>query len=316
MTRIVAGMLCGGILILGASGASGQAYPNKPIRLLANTPGGGNDLTARIIAEGIAGPLGQPVVVDNRPALIATETVARALPDGYTMLTAGNSLWNLQYLRDNVSYHPEEFSPITMVSMSPLVLVVYPALPVKSVKDLIALAKAKPGELHYGTGTRGSPIHLAPILFNQLAGVNIVAVQFKSGSASLTSVMSGEVQMNFSAATAVSPLVKAGKVKALAATSAQPSALAPGLPTVAGSGVPGYEITQLVGIYVPAKTPAAIVQRLNQEMVRVLNQADVKQKLFTLGAEIVANSPEQHAAMIKSESARWGKVIKDAGIRD
>ena len=151
MTRIIAGTLCGGILILGASGASGQAYPNKPVRLLSNTPGGGNDLTARMIAEGIAGPLGQPVIVENRAALIATETGKNAQPDGYTMLAAGNSLWNLQHLRANASYHPEDFSPITMVSTSPLVLVVYPGLPVKSVKELISLAKAKPGELNYST---------------------------------------------------------------------------------------------------------------------------------------------------------------------
>ena len=316
MTRIIAGTLCGGILILGASGASGQAYPNKPVRLLSNTPGGGNDLTARMIAEGIAGHLGKPVIVENRAALIATETGKNAQPDGYTMLAAGNSLWNLQHLRANASYHPEDFSPITMVSTSPLVLVVYPGLPVKSVKELISLAKAKPGELNYSTGSRGSPVHLAPVLFNRMAGVKIVEVLFKSATGSLPSVISGEVQMTFSVATTVGPLTKAGKVRALAVTSAQPTALVPGLPTVAGSGLPGYEITQLVGIYVPAMTPVAIVRRLNQEIVRVLNQPDVKQKIFALGADIVANSPEQHAAMIKSENATWGKVIKDAGIRE
>lgn len=237
MTRIVAGMLSGGILVLAASGAYGQAYPIKPIRMLANEPGGGNDLTARIIAQGISGPLGQPVVIENRPSLIATETAAKAQPDGYTMLTAGNSLWLLQFLRNHVSWDPvKDFSPITMATTAPLILGVNSALPVKSVKDLIALAKAKPGELNYGAGGRGTPIHLAAEFFNIMAGVKIVGIQYKSGTASLTALMGGEVQMNFTPATAVGPLLKAGKVRALAVTSAQPSALAPGLPTVAAAG--------------------------------------------------------------------------------
>ena len=313
--RTVAGILCCGILVAAASGAYGQAYPNKPIRLLANDPGGGNDLTARIIAEGITGSLGQPVIIENHPAIIATETGARAQPDGYTMLTAGNSLWLLQFMRDKVSWDVKDFSPVTMATTAPLVMCVTPALPVKSVKELIALAKTKPGELNYGAGGRGTPIHLAAELFNVMAGVKTEGVQYKSGTASNTALMSNEVQLNFSAATAVGGLVKAGKVRALAVTGAQPTALAPGLPTVAASGVPGYEVTQLVGIYVPAKTPAAIIRRLNQEIVRTLNQPDVKQRFFSEGADIIANSPEQVEATIKTEITKWSKVIKDAGIR-
>ena len=314
--RFVVWMFSVGFIALSADLVAAQDYPNKPIRIFANEAGGGNDFLARMVAQVISVPLGQPVIVENRPGGISVERAAKAQPDGYTLVLGANSIWLLSYMRDNVSWDPvRDFSPITMAIQAPTVLVVHPALPVQSVRDLIALAKAKPGELNYSAGTRGSAVHLAPELFKAMAGVNIVGIAYKGGAQSLAAVMSGEVQMTFSTATGVAPFLKSGKVKALAVTSAQPSALVLGLPTVAASGLPGYELVNYTGIFAPAKTPVTIIRRLNQEIVRALNQADIKEKLANTGAEVVGNSPEQAAAIIKSEMARMGKVIKDAGIR-
>jgi tripartite-type tricarboxylate transporter receptor subunit TctC len=313
--RFVAWMFLAGMMVLGTRMVSGQNYPSKPIRIVTAAPGSGNDFAARLMAPGLTGSLGQQVIVDNR-GIIAIETVAKAPPDGYTLLFYGTVLWLAPFLRDNVSYDPIlDFSPVTWVTNSPNILVVHPSLPVKSVEALIALAKARPGELNYGSGSAGSTSHLAAELFKAMAGVNIVRIPYKGAAPALNDVIAGQVHLIFPSASSVMPHVKSGRLRALAVASAEPSALAPNLPTVAASGLPGYESASILGLFAPAGTPATIINRLNQEIERALNRAEVKQKLFNAGAEVVASSPERLAATVKSEMARLGKVIRDAGIR-
>jgi tripartite-type tricarboxylate transporter receptor subunit TctC len=313
LSRSVLGMFSVGLMVLGAGVVSGQAYPNKPIRIVTAAVGGGSDFTSRLIAQGISVPLGQPVIVDNRSVGIsAPEIVAKALPDGHTLLFG--SFW-IDTLLYKAPYDPvRDFSPITLATRSPNILVVHPSVPVKSVKELIALTKAKPGELNYGSGGPGSTPHLAGELFKAMAGVNIVHIPYKGSGAALLDVIGGQVQLMFATAASAMPQVKGGKLRALAVTSAQPSALAPGLPPVAGS-LPGYEATLILGMFAPAKTPGTIINRLNQEIVRVLNTAEAKEKFLNAAAEIVGSSPAELAGTMKAEMARWGKLIKDTGIK-
>ena len=313
--RFVVSMLSVGLMALGVGVVSGQNYPNKAIRIFTGPAGGGNDLTARLIAQEIAIPLGQPVIVDNRALIVSIETVAKAPPDGYTLLLIANTLWNLQYMSNKVSWDTlRDFTPVSGVTILPNVLVVHPSLPVKSVKELIALAKARPGELNYGNTGLGTEPHLGAELFKYMAGVNIVRIEYKGGAGAVAAVMGGEVQVGFISAASVAPHVKSGRLRALAVTSAQPSALAPGLPTVAASGLPGYESVVTVGIYSPAKVPATIINQLNQEIVRALHKEEVKEKLLSAGVEAVGSSPEQFLAKIKSGMATVSKLIKETGI--
>ena len=315
ISRVVASAFLSGMMFLGAVTVSAQDYPNKPIRILTSGAGGSSDILSRLIGQGISGPLGQPVVVDNRVILLSIEAVSKAPPDGYTLLMFGNLIWTMPLLQ-KTSYDPvRDFSPITLATIEPNLLVVHPALPVKTVKDLIALAKARPGELNYASGPTGIPAHLGGELFKALAGgLNIVGIPYKSIVLALPDLMAGQVQLMFASAGPAMQYVKSGKLKALAVTTAQESTLVPGLPTIAASGLPGYELVGLNGVLAPAKTPAAIISRLNQEMVRVLVRPEVKEKFLATGQEIVGSSPEVFAAAIKSDMTKMGKVIKDAGI--
>ena len=313
---ILVGTLSAG-LMLAAGMASGQDYPNKPIRIITQAVGGGPDFAARLIAQAITGPLGQQVIVDNRPAsaTAAADAAFKAPPDGYTLLVHAGSLWLTQFIQDNVSYDAvRDFSPITLVATSPSFVVVHPSLPVKSIKELIALAKARPGELNYGTGTAGGANHLAAELFKTMAAVNMMRIPYKGGSVLMNDVIGGQVQLTFASGGAAAPHIKSGRLRALAVTSAKPSAVFPNLPPVAAT-VPGYEAIQILGIWARAKTPAAIVNRLNQEIVLVLNKADMKERFLSSAQEVVGNSPEEFAAVIKSDMAKMGKLIRDAGIR-
>ena len=308
------------ITVLGADMVAGQKYPDKPIRMVTASPGGGPDFVARVLGPRLSANLGQPVVVDNRGGaggIIAGETVAKATPDGYTKSFYGPAIWIVPFLRTNVPYDPvKDFAPITLAVSSPNILVVHPALPVQSVKELIALAKARPGQLNYGAGNAGSSTHLAAELFAAMAGVNITNVPYKSTPVTRNDLSAGELQVMFPVAGVVVPPVKSGRLRALAVTSPQPSALAPGLPTVAASGLPGYESQLIVGMFAPAKTPRPLVTRLNQEVVRVLSQTDVKEQLLSVGVETVGSSPEQLMAKVKGEMARLGAIIERAGIRE
>lgn len=313
--RLVAWMLSVGMMVPGAGVVCGQDYPSKPVRIVAPGGGGSSDLTARLIAQGLPAGLGQQVIVENRPSRIAAEFVSRAAPDGYTLLAAGATVW-IGPLLEKTPYDPvRDFSPITWTMRMPNILVVHPSLPAKSVKELISLAKARPGELNYASGSTGSSTHLPAELFKAMAGINIVRVNYKGAGSAISALIAGEMQLMFGTAPSVAPHVKSGRLRALAATSAQPTELAPGLPTVAASGVPGYEAASIIGIFAPAGTSATIIHRLNQEIVRLLNRADVKERFLRAGGEVVGSSPEEFAVTVKSDIAKWGKVIKDAGIR-
>jgi tripartite-type tricarboxylate transporter receptor subunit TctC len=315
MARILGFMFRVGVMVLVAGMAVGQDYPNKTVRIITGAAGGGSDFTARVAAQGITGPLGQPVVVENRTVLLATEAVAKAPSDGYTLVVNGNSLWILPMLQKTGYEATRDFSPISQLVREFTVLAVHPSLPVKSVKDLIALAKARKGELNYGIGAMGALSHLGMELFKSMAGVDIVVVPYKGGTAQTLALLSGEVQVVIADANWVVPQAKAGKIRALAVTSGQQTALVSGLPTVSESGLPGFEATSTTGIWAPAKTSEAIIKRLSQELIRVFNQQDVKEKYANAGIETVGNSSEQFAAFIRADTARWTKVIKESGIK-
>ena len=302
----------------GAGVASGQEYPTKPIHIIAGSPGGGNDFTGRLIGQGISGPLGQPVVIDNVAggSLGSALAALRGPIDGYRMVIIGGAFWITPLLEKKPSYDVvADFSPITQISRGPAIVVVHPSLPVKSIKELIALAKARPGELNFSSSVIGGSVQLATGLFKSMAGIKIVEVPYKGGQAGTTATVAGEVQATINDVALVVPFMKTGKLRGLAVTSITPSLVAPELPTVAASGLPGYEYVGATNILAPGKAPAAIINRLNREVVRVLTRPEVKEQFLVRGEEIVADSSEHFAATIKSESAKWGKVIKEAGIR-
>jgi tripartite-type tricarboxylate transporter receptor subunit TctC len=305
------------LMLVGVGTLTAQDYPNKPVRIVTAAPGGSIDFTARLIAQGLAGALGQQVVVENRVGgVLPGDLVSKAPPDGYTLMVHGSGHWLAPYMQDKVPYDPvRDFAPITQPVSLPHMIVVHPSLPVKSIKDLIALAKARPGALNDASTGIGSATYVAAQLFKSMAGINMVSVAYKGSAPALSALLSGEVQVMFAATAAGTPLVKARRLKALAVTSAAPTALAPDLPTVAASGLPGFEATSIYGMFAPAKTPANIINRLNQETVRALNRPDTKEKFFNAGADVVAGTPEQLAAAIKSEMTVLGKVIRDLGIR-
>ena len=316
--RIVVWAVSIGMIVLGTGVVSGQDYPGKSVRLVSPGPGGGADFVARFIAQGISGPLGQQVVVDNRPAgVIPGQIVSKAPPDGYTLMVNGNSFWIAPLMRDHIPYDPvKDFSPIASAVGTPNVLVVHTSVAANSVRELIALAKARPGALNYASAAAGGSVHLSAELFKHMAGVNIVRIGYKSSGASVNSLLSGEVQLMFANAPPVMPHVKSGRLRALAVTTLQPSVLFPDVPTVASSGLPGFEVASVYALFAPAKTPAAIVNRLNQEVVRFLARTDMREKFLAAGMEPIGSSPEELVAAMKSEMARMGKVIKEAGIRE
>lgn len=292
-----------------------QPYPSKPVRIVTVAPGSANDIVARLIAQEIRAGLGQPVVVDNR-GTVAAELVARAPADGYTLLLYGSAVWLSPFIRASTPYDPvKDFAPVTLVASSPNVVVVHPSLPVKSARELIALAKARPGELNYAAGSLGAAPHLAAELFKAMGKLNIVRVAYKGTGGSLIGILSGEVGLMFPTAGSVTPYIKSGKLRALAVTSLQPTALAPGLPLLSES-LPGYESVSLNGLLAPAKTPDSIVRQLNAEVAKVMTRVDIKEKLVAAGTDAMSTSPEEFAAIIQADMAKWGKVIRDAGIRE
>jgi tripartite-type tricarboxylate transporter receptor subunit TctC len=304
-----------GTIAFGAGNGHAQDFPNKPIRFVTDGAGTGNDFMARLVAQGISGSLGQPVIVDNRsPSDRPVAMVIKAPPDGHTLLVTGGSLWNGPLLRKTFYDPLKDFSPVTTITREVMVLVVSPSLPVTSTKELIAYAMARPGALNYGSASSGGSGHLAGELFKLMAGINIVRVAHKSSSAALTSVMGGEVQMMLSSTGTAMPHVKSGRVKALAVGSAKQSPLAPGLPTVAAT-VPGYEATSLSGLFAPASTSAAIKMQLSQQVTRYLATAEAGQQFLNVGLEAVGGSPEEFATAIKADMMRVIRLVKEAGIR-
>ncbi|MSP96620.1 MAG: tripartite tricarboxylate transporter substrate binding protein [Betaproteobacteria bacterium] len=304
--------------LLTGAGAWAQSYPVKPMRVVTAEPGGGNDLVARMIGQAITPRLGQQWIIDNRGGaggLIAIEIAAKAPADGYTLLVYAGNVWTIPLLRKNVPYQVKDFAPITWAARSPSTLVVHPSVPVHSVRDLIGLAKARPGQLSYGSGGIGTSTHLAAELFKSMAKVDILWVPYKGNGPAMNDLISGQVQLMFGTAGTVAPHIKSGRVRAIAVTSAEPSILAPGLPTVATSGLPGYESISIYGVFAPAGTPEAIIWQLNRAIVAVLNMPEIRERFFNVGMEAVGSTPEQFGAAIRADTARLLKVIDETGIR-
>jgi len=294
-------------------------YPAKPIRFLVGfPPGGTNDIVARAIAPRFSEFLGQSVVIENRGganASIATELAARAAPDGYTiLLVAPGHATNPALLKlsfDSVN----DFAFITLLAESQNLLVVHPSLPARSVKELIALSKRHPGDINYGSSGTGTTVHLSAELFQFMTGVKWVHIPYKGGGPGLIALISGEVSLYFGNVPTVIRQARDGKVRAVATTGSQRTPAAPDIPTVAESGVPGYEVTTAYGMAAPARTPRAVLDRLHADAIRAVKSPDVQERLKGLGADPIGNSPEQYAAFMKIEIAKWAKVIKAAGIK-
>lgn len=314
------------IVAVGAAPAAAQAaaappnYPNRPLRMLAPEPGGGNEIAGRTIAQAISEGLGQNVVIENRggaSGVIAGEIVARAAPDGYTVLYYGSTIWLLPFLRNKVPFDPQrDFAPVSLVTRAPFFLFVHPSVTALNVKELIAYAKTHPGKLNYGSAGSGAATHLSAELFKSTAGVNIVRVPYKGSGLAASALVSGEVQMMFVSGVVGLVHVKAGRLRAMAVASAQPSPLAPEVPTMAASGLPGYEAASMSGMFAPAKTPPAIVNLLNTKIVQALNREDVKQRFLQAGTDAVGSTPAEFAAAISADMVKWSKVIRDAGIHE
>ena len=315
LSEIVCGLLAASIVLSGS--VSGQSYPTKPVRMVTSAAGGSSDFAARLVAQGMAPGLGQPVIIDNRGGGVAAiEIVTKAPADGYTLLYYGSILWLLPLLQDGVPYDTlRDLEPVALVVSSPVVIIVNAAVPAKTIKELIALAKAKPGALNYGSGGAGSTGHLTAELFKSMAGVSMVRVPYKGAGPALAAVVSGEIQVMMASMGGMESQIKAGRVRALALTSTKRSTSFPDIPTVAESGLPGFEYGQMSGIFAPSKTSPAVVTRLNQEVARALGRADIKEKLVQSGADPQIGTPQEFGAKVKAEIARIGKVIKDAGIR-
>jgi tripartite-type tricarboxylate transporter receptor subunit TctC len=304
-----------------SAGALAQAsYPDRTVRIIVPfPPGGPADALARIVGERLATSFGKPFVVENRAGAggnIGMEQGARAAPDGYTLILApvGN-LTVAPALYSKLPYDPaRDFAPITVLASVPNVLIVNPSVPVKTVAELVALAKAKPASLNYASPGNGSIPHLAGEWFKRLAGVDIVHVPFNGVAPASTAVLSGEVQMFFAQSSAALPQWRAGKVVALGVATPKRIAAAPDLPTIAEQGFPGFDATSWYALVAPAGTPPAVIERLHAEIVRVLAEPDVREKIAGLGAEPVGNSPEEFAAMQRAEAARWTRVVKEANI--
>lgn len=301
--------------------AHAQPYPSKPVRIVVGFPiGGPADVSARIVAQYLGERLGRPVVVDNRPGAtgtIAAGQVALAAPDGYTALMATQSTnATVPYMYSKITYDTlKDFAAVTQVGHSPLLMAVHPSLPVKSVKELIVLARARPGQISFGTGGVGSTPHMSMELFKAMARVDILPVHYKGESPAIIEAMGGHVQMLATSIAVLLPHVRAGKLRGLAVSTAKRATTAPEIPTIAESGLKGFETTSWQGIVVPAATPGDIVRKLNLETVQALSQPGARDQFLKLGVEVVADTPEKFYEFLKTENARWGKLVRDLGLR-
>jgi len=309
------------VIAAAAAHAAAQAYPTKPIRLIVPFAAGGPmDIMSRALGERLTANLGQQVVVDNRGGAgggIGAEIVARSAADGYTLLTGhiGTHAINVS-LYPRLGYDPvKDFSPISLIATLPLGLFVNVSVPAKSVGDLVALAKAKPGQINFASAGSGGPTHMAGEMFKAMAGIDIVHVPYKGNAAALADLIAGRVQMMFSNLLTATPHVKAGKLRAIAISTAKRSPQAPDLPTIAESGVAGYDLTPWYGIFAPAGTPRAIVIKLNREIDGILTAPELKERFRTQGVDLVTSTPEAFAALIRKEIPKWREVVKKSGAR-
>jgi tripartite-type tricarboxylate transporter receptor subunit TctC len=319
--RLLSVMLAIIVVTCVASSAFAQGYPNKPIRwIVPFTPGGVYDVLARAMGQKLMETWGQQVVVDNRAGgntVIGTEMAARAVPDGYTLLMGGvQNLAIIPCMYNKLSYDTtKDFAPVTFVGFSPLILVVNPGLPVKSVKELIELAKSKPGKLNFASAGSGGSNHLSMELFKMMTGVDMVHIAYKGSTPALIDLMGGQVELMFDSIVSALPHVKSGKLRPLAVSTTRRSPAAPDVPTVAEAGVPGFEVSPWFGVVAPAGTPKGIVAQLSTEINKFLQSPDGKERLSRLGVEAVGTSPEYLGQYIKDEIIKWAKVVKESGAR-
>jgi tripartite-type tricarboxylate transporter receptor subunit TctC len=301
--------------------AQSQLYPSKPIRFVVPYPAGGPlDTVARLLGQKVSESTRQPVIVDNKPGAggnIGADAVAKAPPDGYTILMGAVATHAINpTLYASMPYDAiRDFAPVTQVASTSNVLVVNPAVPASSVREFIAYAKANPGKLNFGSGSTGSAGHLAGELFKTMAGVDMIHVSYKGAAPAMTDLIGGQIQLMFDNLASSLAQVRAGKVRALAVTTAKRSVLAPDLPTIAESGLPGFDISTWFGIFVPAGTPRDVIERLHAEFAKALAMPDIREKMLTLGAEPVASRPEEFAAYIHAEADKYARVIKASGAK-
>jgi len=317
MLRCVAMMAC---LLAWPGTASPQEYPVKPVRVIVGFPaGGGSDLIARLVAQKLSGALGQPAVVENRPgasANIAAELVARSAPDGYTLLFGNSSLSISPAVFRKLSYDPvKDLVPISMASSYPFALAVHPSLPVRSVRELVVLAKAKPGALDYASAGAGTMSHLAMELMRLKTGIKVAQLPYKGAAPALVSLMSGETQLAFMVMPVAAPQIKAGRLRGLGVAAPTRSAAAPQVPTMHEAGVQGHEALQWNGFFAPARTPPAVLDRLYREVVKAVQLPDVKQRFEAEGATPVGSSPSEFASFFRAEAEKWADVAKRSGTK-
>ena len=309
------------IVVFCEAGVAAETYPNKPIRLIVPfPPGGGNDIVGRVCAQRLADQLGQQVIVDNRgggAGILGAETAARASADGYTLLFGGVASLSINpSLRKNLAYDPlKDFAAVSLVATGANVLATHPSLAVRNVKELIALAKAKPGQLYFASAGVGSSNHLAGELFNTMAGTQLVHVPYKGSGPAMTELLAGQVGISFAAISAVLPFVKESRLRGLAVTTAKRTAIMPELPTVSESGLAGFEVVNWYAVVAPAATSPAIIQRLNAELLKVVATPEVKKRFLEIGVDAAGSTPADLTAYNRSELAKWAKVIKSAGVK-
>lgn len=309
------------LLVAGTSAFQyAYAYPERPIRVVVPfPPGGGADVTMRIMSDPLRAQLGQPLVIDNRggaSTIIGTEIVAKAKPDGYTILIATTTFAINPSLHATLPYDPvKDLSPITLVAFTPYILVVHPSLPVKTVKDLIALAKERPGQLTYASVGNGSATHLATEMIVSRAGIKLVHVPYKGSAPALGDLIGGHVSLYLGSMPASVPQARSGKLRAVAVTGARRAPAAPEVPTIAESGLPGYEFNSWYGLFAPAGTPPAIIDQIQGAVRKVLERADMRERMLAEGNETVGNTPGEFAAVIRSDISKYAKIVKAANIR-
>ncbi len=312
------------ILLLALAGLAGAAlaqsvYPNKPVRVIVGfPPGGSNDIIARLVSAKLQEALAQPIIVENKlgaDGIIATEFAAKSTPDGYTLAvgSTGQMIVNM-VVYSKVPFDPvRDFAPITLMGYFPIVLAVHPSFPAKTVRELIALAKSRPGQFNYGTG--GSTFHLTMEMFNQAAGIDVRHIPYKGSAMTVNAAVANDVQMLFIDATAVLASLKGGKLRGLAVAAKERTPLLPDLPTIAESGLPGFNMAGWLGLFAPAGTPADVVSKLNREVVRIVNLADIREKMVNLGIDSGGNTPGEFAAIIKLDLERWGAAARAGNIK-
>lgn len=310
-----AGLLLAALAALMPPAAIAQGYPSRPLRILTAEPGGGSDIASRILAPALSARLGQQVIVENRVGgVIISELAAKATPDGHTLLVYSNALWLLPYMRTHTPYAVSDFRPVSLLVSAPMLLTIHPGVPAHGAEEFVALARAKPGALSYASGPIGASPHLAGELFKAMAGVDLLHVPFKGVGLAMNDVVAGRVNAMFLSTGSSAAHVKAGRLRALAVTSAKPSPLAPGVPTLT-TVLPGYEMLTIFGLFLPARTPPSVAARLQGEVAAAMQSADVRERIGSINMEAVGSSPEEFAAVMRGEMDRLGKVIRERGIR-